>query len=242
MSKYTTELRYICETEFKLTKSEGYNSIENIIKTVAPKIFNFDFPIFDENYRLPLEIKILKHFYTREISEETVGLWKLRLNTKMNEIMPYYNQLYKSELLEFNPLYTHNLTRQHDIKGTSNSTENSSTKVTHDNTEDVTVNSTNMNLYSDTPQGGLSGLENETYLTNATKDTGIQSTHDTFLGEDDTTGNSTTNGNTTENYLETIVGYEGTDASELLMKYRKTFLNIDMQVIKDLDCLFFQLW
>ena len=99
MSKYTTEVRYICENYANQTESKGYNSVQNILDNSWDKVFDFDFPIFDENYREPLCKKILKHFYTREIGEETVGLWKLRLDDRMNEIMPYYNQLYESELI-----------------------------------------------------------------------------------------------------------------------------------------------
>lgn len=113
MSKYTTEVRFICETEAGYTESRGFNSVNDILAAAAPKVFNFDFPVFDESYRLPLEIKILRHYYTREISEETVGLWKLRLQDRLNIIMPYYNQLYKSELIEFNPMYDVDLTRDH---------------------------------------------------------------------------------------------------------------------------------
>ena len=113
MSKYTTEVRFICESAANLTESEGFNSIDTILSVAAPKIFNFDFPLFDENYRTPLEKKILRHFYTREISEETVGLWKLRLQDRLCMIMPYYNQLYSSELIKFNPLYDVDLTRDH---------------------------------------------------------------------------------------------------------------------------------
>ena len=31
MSKYTTELRYICETSASLTESKGYNDIQDIL-------------------------------------------------------------------------------------------------------------------------------------------------------------------------------------------------------------------
>ena len=37
-------------------------------------------------------------------------------------------------------------------------------------------------------------------------------------------------------------GYQGTSPSKLLEEYRKTFLNIDMQVIASIDKLFFGLW
>lgn len=100
MSKYTTEVRFICENAYN-NENSGFTSIDTILNTVAPKIFNFDFPIFDEQYRIPLETKILRTYYTREICEETVGLWKLRLQNKLCNIMPYYNQLYESAKLKF---------------------------------------------------------------------------------------------------------------------------------------------
>lgn len=103
MSKYTTQVRYICEQMAGLKESLAYHSVSDILKVAAPKIFNFQYPIFDESYREELEIKILRHYYTREICAETVGLWKLWLESKMNDIMPYYNQLYKSALLKFPP-------------------------------------------------------------------------------------------------------------------------------------------
>lgn len=103
MSKYTTEVRFICENSAGLSVSEGADNVDSVLDKCWNKVFNFDFPIFDENYRQVLCRKILKHYYTREIAHETVGRWKLALNAKLNEIMPYYNQLYKSELLEFNP-------------------------------------------------------------------------------------------------------------------------------------------
>lgn len=111
MSKYTTEVRFICESEAGLTESKGFNNIDSILTQAAPKIFNFDFPIFNEEYRLPLEKAILRHFYTREICEETVGLWKLRLYDKMNLIMPRYNKLFESELIEFDPMNDVDYTR-----------------------------------------------------------------------------------------------------------------------------------
>ena len=117
MSRYTTEVRFICENAAGYDESKGFNDIDEILTVAAPKVFNFDWPIFDENYRLPLEKKILRHNYTREICEETVGLWKLRLQDTLCNIMPYYNKLYESELLKFNPLYDVDMTTTH--KGSS---------------------------------------------------------------------------------------------------------------------------
>lgn len=186
MSKYTTELRYICETEAGLSESVGQTKIKDVIAKAIPKIFDFDFPIFDESYRNVLETKILKHYYTREIGLETYGLWKLKLDTKLNEIMPFYNQLYKSALLEFNPLYEvdYSKTGNRDTSGTRDNTENNiesydesndyndshNESITNSNDWTLTkgTTTTTTNYYSDTPQGAISNVIDGTYLTNAT--------------------------------------------------------------------------
>ena len=358
MSKYTTEVRYICESEAGLDESAGANRVDDIIANSRAKIFDFSYPIYDESYRNVLETKILKHYYTREIGLETVGLWKLKLNTKMNEIMPYYNQLYKSALLEFNPLWTDEYQTLHNRKidginernefstSSGNSSEitdgtisnyetsvnttkdketidqskNNNNVSTEENklkesgtsvndTRGTEVNagtsaSTNGNVsrdkYADTPQGALTDLEADKYLTNARKITndGSSTTNenntnvktgnengttshdstdnrnridlneekisgnnektsdssnvnssnnniDTTKTNTDSTDNSSVGVNTfnnIEDYLEYVKGRRGKDASELLLKYRKTFLNIDMQVIDDLEELFLHLW
>lgn len=104
MSKYTTEVRFICEELNNLEESSDYLDVYQIVANAAPQIFR-PYPIFDESYRAGLNQRILLHFYTREIGFETVGLWKLKLNQKLMEIMPYYNQLYESTRLEYNPLF-----------------------------------------------------------------------------------------------------------------------------------------
>jgi hypothetical protein len=156
MSKYTTELRFICEEKAGLKESVGYTNVKSTIEAARSNIFDFDYPFFtdDENvitahpelvdYKKNLEIKILKHYYTREIAAETYGLWHLWLDTKINEIMPYYNKLYLSELLEFNPLKDTNYTTEHsrETLGDSNTTDltaNDSTTLSNDSR--VTANS-----------------------------------------------------------------------------------------------------
>lgn len=211
MSMYTTELRYICESYAGLTESTGYNNVENIINKALPKIFDFNFPIFDEEYRTVLETKIVKHYYTREICEETVGLWKLRLNTKMNEIMPYYNKLYMAWSVDFNPLYDTDITTEHTL-------DNESTQTTTGKSTD---------RYSDTPQGSLQNIEDNTYLTNAT------------IVDNNASGTS----NSTDVYLEKITGKRGSMSySKMLDEYRESLINIDSMIIVDLKDLFFKLW
>lgn len=311
MSKYTTEVRFICESKSGLENSSGADNVDEVITGAWNKIFTSKAPFFDESYRSVLCQKILKHYYLREICCETVGIWKLWMNERLETIMPYYNQLYESELIKFEPLNDVNLTRKHDRtvdgteerngetsdtangtreitnNGTKNTTNNSTREVTGTNdtketgTSDTTTsaesNETKRDLYSDTPQGAITGLENEKYLTNARKitdnvtnsgseDTGTTRNIDNDYTENDTTNNTentTTNNtenmttndtktgtnkvtgtsNTTEDYLETLIGKQGSGTySKMLMEFRDTFLNIDMMVIDEFKDLFFGLW
>lgn len=253
MSKYTTEVRFICENSAGLSESEGADNVDSILDRCWNKVFNFDFPIFDENYRQILCRKILKHYYTREIAHETVGRWKLALNAKLNEIMPYYNQLYKSELLEFNPFYDVDLTRSREGNGTSNKTSNN-TEASRGESKNVssgsaTSNTDTMNRFSDTPQNSMDtqGIADSVPLTTVTKvdedNTTTNESTDMLASVDIKTGNGRENIINTDKYIETVKGKQGTENySSLLKKFRETFLNIDMMIIEDCSDCFFTLW
>ena len=239
MSNYTTEVRYICEAKAGLTESKGQNDVNSIIAASLSSIFNFDFPIFDEAYRSVLETKILKHYYTREIAFESVGLWQLKLDTRLNEIMPYYNQLYNSELLEFNPFHDVDYTFTHE--GERNDTGHSTDDYDSSVSSTGTGSSNAWDKFSDTPQGAVTGIQNDTYLTNARNATNSNSYSDSKTQSDDRTND--TRFNSLDEYVNTMVGKMGTTSySELLNKFRDTFLNIDMMVIEELRDLFFNLY
>lgn len=288
MSKYTTELRFVCETASGLDESKGYNDVNQVLEACHSKIFNFDYPIFDETYRPVLEKKILKHYYTREIGSETVGRWKLWLDARMNEIMPYYNLLYKSALLEFDPFKdadytksgnktldddrTHNDTTTHNTQDKTTGTVADNTNLKNVRTDNLTRNDADApkndhwDYYNDTPQGGLSGIQGNTYLTDVRHitDDGTGSTRvikDTGTQENQATGGNTRTYNTqnaktgtvgdtgtatidsTEEYAEHVLGkFPGTSYSKMLKEFRETFINIDMMIIRDLNDLFMMLW
>lgn len=286
MSKYTTELRYLIENNFDLGL-DGY-------------------PIFDENYRTVLNQKIINHYFFREIGMETAELFKRYLNTTMCEIMPYYNQLYKSELLEFNPFYNVDKTITGNknnnsvsnfignVSGNNEQTTDSTTNDTANGQQQTISNATaaaesvtnssgsgkntnkNKTVGSDTPQGFLSinSIKNETYATNAQMSEGESvneftvndtkaTSHNSENGTNtqttttesngkgqiktngktatDTTNNATTND--FEKYVNHVVGKsEGETYSEMLLKFRETFLNIDMLVIDELKTCFMMIY
>lgn len=283
MSKYTTELRFICEQLAGLDESKGYSSTTQIIETARPKIFSFPYPIFDESYKQVLETKIIKHFYTREIGAETFGLWQFWLNRTLNEIMPLYNKLYESELLEFNPFYDVDYHTEGDRSKEEDNTNTGTSARTRSSTgrqdidvetesdgtkaDDITAtkngSNTKWDYYSDTPQGSVQNIENNTYLTNARKNTDAysetdvtdadQTTHNEGTSNTDivTTSSETDNktdsnrfiGSSTGEYAEHVFGKRGVlTYSKMLEEFRNTFLNIDMMIIEELNPLFMNLW
>ncbi len=268
MSKYTTELRFICENYAGYDESTGLTNVDDVIEKSRSKVFDFDFPIFDESYRNVLENKIIMHYYTREIASETVGLWKFWLRTKMNEIMPYYNQLYRSATLEFNPFYDVDLTTdyqrvdngEHSNTGTmaenSNETGSSNNSSTSNTSNTDGEKNDHWEYFSETPEGGINGVANLNYLTTALhttddKDGSVSSSNTTSNSETEYENNGTVNRNTSdsgtiknvEDYLHHVKGKSGgASYSKLLDEYRKTFLNIDMLIINELKNLFIQLW
>lgn len=225
MSKYTTEVRYICEEAAGLAESVGEKDAYNVVQIAYPKIFSPDLTFHNETIKTRLLPKILLHYYTREIGFETAGLWKLKINQKLREILPYYNQLYASEELEYDPLKNVDNTHTHEgayednskvdnIKaktnletrdlttvddGSSSFEKEEITTLRHDKTverdndtvsrgDDTTSHivdhaADRWTLFSDTPQGGINGVQNgggvsasgtlsdNAYLTNATHET-----------------------------------------------------------------------
>lgn len=145
MSKYTTEVRYICEQKAGLQESAGFNNINSVLGSSWDKIFTTNWEIFDESYRKILCEKILRSYYTREICAETVGLWQLWLDSTLCEIMPMYNQLYKTTIYEFNPLYNTDMTTTF----TKTVTGNDSKTTTGNNSKWNDVSNYNKNTKTD---------------------------------------------------------------------------------------------
>lgn len=109
------------------------------IEYARPKIFDFDYPFFDENKKAEFETQFIKHFFMYDLGLETPALWEFRLDEVMNLIMPYYNQLYESTLLTIEPLrnYVMDETFTREVNDENNATNNIDTTAT--NTRDTTT-------------------------------------------------------------------------------------------------------
>ena len=120
------------------------HTVNEKIEYARKEIFSFDYPLYDESKKKEFETRFIKHFYTRSLGFETPYLWKFKVDEAFNLLLPYYNQLWESTLLSFEPLKNFFLeetfrgTRDTDNKGSNNL--DSSTSLTTDKTNTQTLN------------------------------------------------------------------------------------------------------
>ena len=207
MSKYTLELRYMYEDEnFKL--------------------FDFPYNLYDNDLKPWFEEKFYQHFMFYEIGFDTIGMFKQRLMSKLNDIYPYYKQLYETEIRSKNIDFMLNkdLKESYVRELTSNSNSNQESNVTSNSL------STAGQL---TPSLIANSQKIDKFMDSAQKDN--SSSNSTSIGE--------SNGNSREEYTLTSQGNIGiTSSAELLTKWRETLLNIDLMIFEECNDLFMQIF
>jgi hypothetical protein len=254
--------RYI---EAQSQYSQEHLTVDQKIDAALPRLFDFDFPIFDEDYRATLERNIVKRYYMREIGFETMALFKFYLNQWLNLNMPYYNQLYKSMRIEFDPMENVNYkdVRNKVNSGTKNTKSNATSDTDRDYTSDVTGTSNtdtkessennSRTIGDDTPQARLDNTTKYNSNVNTTNSNGeddTTETQDTTSKQTDSTKTNFTQDTTNdqehrdnEDYTFSRQGkMSSVTYSELLMKYRETFINVDKQIIDAMNVLFMGIW
>lgn len=198
MSKYTISIENICHALSGIQEDIlGFNSVDEIVNNSIAKIFKDDLIVWDKELFFQFERKFLIHNWNREICEETFGLWKVKLNNRLEELLPYYNELYKTATLEYNPLYNIDVHKNRNTTGdrTDKKDNTRTTDMTKATTGDGklttsgsdknvgTSDNTRTDYFSDTPQGNLQpwGFNNnqESYLTTARRVTDNGNTSDT---------------------------------------------------------------
>ena len=256
MSKYTTELRWPIEQALDL---KGLPHAESSWPTVYEMLGLSDYPIYDEGHRQELNDKIIRRYYFREIGFETLELFSWHVRSHMHEVMPYFNELYKTVGLIDNPLYTRDMSftetwdRDETEQGnTANdgTKSNTSNTTTHSDTNSSTTSS-DKNVFQDTPMNGLDtgAIQGMDYATNVTFDDGST----TGESEREDTSESTSSETTSDKGTSNRTGrYDGTrehresgydrPQAETLLTYRKAILNIDLDVVDSLNVLFMGLW
>lgn len=157
----------------------------------------------------------------REIGYETPQLFVFALNRKMKEIMPKYNEMYKT------------LTFTYDVEHNINMNETFTHSVTDTNNNTATITDSSNNYQSVLPNQKITKADVEAgaYISEAD------------IADGSTTNQSNGGGTRTETYTKTQLGRTPsfTFGTELKM-YRDNILNIDMDIINELENLFICLW
>lgn len=227
MSKYTTMLRWIVEQE---QEKVPFDSDIRYTDDTYRKIGLDEYPLFDENYRSTLNNKIIDHFFFREIGFETCAQFAWYMRRTMNEIMPYFNEMYLAQMKIDDPLndFARNWKESWDVN-----VENTGTV---DNVSSGTSN--NANVFQDTP---MSLLDNTTSPTIQGLDYATNVTYDNGGTTDESTRTLDTDKHDHGYRQHEEVGRNKSQA-ELMKQYLDMFVNIDLKVIERLEDLFLGLW
>lgn len=228
MSKYTTELRYICESLSGLYPPKTYTAPLDYCREAAKKIFDDDvienFTDAGHGDALP---NILMHFYTREIGYEVYGLFKVNLNRLLRENWYEYALLYESADLKISAINDVDYTREFAGKNKGSSESTSTAKGNGVNT--------NVQRFSDTPQGELDGAMTNKYLSSVSLADNTTDSENTSVSETANAGETTS--------TERIKGKQGSKTyAEMIRDYRKAIYNVTMRIINDCEPLFMQIW
>ena len=198
MATYTMPLKTIIEQP---TQYRDDLTLKQRLEVGRVNFFkDIDYPIFNENYRSEFETKFIRYFYNKEIGFETESLFKFELETWLQINMPYYNQLFESELLEYDPLTNIAMQFDQDLK------QDTTLDTTKDSQEDSTSNSvtqssfehdTQRDIKTDTTTDVIGNVKTQSD-TDTTRDvTGRSETNTTqdsnTISKTDTTSNSDTN-------------------------------------------------
>ena len=204
MSKYTMELN-------QLVNALDFN------------LFDFDYNLYDNELKSAFEKKFIDHFYFYEIGSTPIARFKKALQIKLNDIFPYYKQLYQTELrsAEIDFMLNKDLKEQYTRELTGNSSVNQSSTSSS--------NDTSLNINNDAPQNKIDDLDK--YMTSASKNTDNSTMN--------SNGTNTAENNSTETYSLLSQGNIGvTSSAELLEKWRNVLINIDQMIFEECNDLF----
>lgn len=243
MSKYTTELRFVIASLAGYDEPPKESETTDIIEKARPILFNFEYPssYLTEDEKIQLEKHIILHYMYNEIGFETIGQFKNRLRSKMWDIMPRYNELYRTNHLDFeifNDVYSH--TKSHGETTNANSNVKSGSETSKGSSKGESTNTGDtINLSSDTPQSAVDISSND-YVSAISKNIDNTKNNSSSSSENSHVYNNVmdrADGSSVSDFETTTTSSNGGNI-EKLMKYRDSILNIEYDIIRDLRKLF----
>ena len=230
---------------------------EMINNPVINGVFTFDYPFYNDNIEDKKEFEELfeKYFYFREIGFETPDRFKMKLESKLKLIMPYYRQLALTEwnkvktveLMMNSKNLTETTTHEQTLSGTSTNSGTSTSSINQ------STNGSNNSTLSQSSkesrlENGVSSVSlSDGYLTGVSESS--QTTTDTISNNGTQSGTSeeqaTTNTNQTITDTTTFTskGDIGIQTpAYAIAEWRKVIINLNEQIIKECEDLFMKIY
>ena len=220
-------------------------------------VFTFDYPFYNDNMEDKKEFEelFLKYYYFREIGFETPNRFKMKLESKLKLIMPYYRQLALTEWDKVKSIEqmmtSKNLkettTHEQSIKGNS-TVDNHSTGSVNQSSEG-TINGTSNDLTKQSSlSDGVSSVSLEHgYLTGTAQSNGESQQTSTTAGTQSQTSTDQSNANNEQTLSETTTFHSTGDIgiqtpAYAITEWRKVIININEQIIKECEDLFMKIY
>ena len=244
MSKYTIQLRYVCDM-FKRETVESWFSSYNLNDYLT----NEEISIITERgtwSKDRLAHKIVNHYYMKEIGFDTPALFREYAKIFMEEIMEEYLPLIYSASIYYDPLINVNYTEEYTRTIDNDKTNKGTIGNIGTNTSNSTANATGLNINSDTPQGQI----NKSSILAGHYASSTEGSESSSSGTDTTNINNTQTNNlnmtddTEENYNKHVIGNSGVSATsqKMIEQYRNNIRAIDKEIIEKLNELFMGLY
>lgn len=237
-NKYTKEELYNLQNSSELYL-ETCDPVK-IIRSVRSKFFNFHYDLYDAEHKKELETKILFYFFDYEIGEETYGKFRINFIRTFQELLPYYNKLYKAHSKEFD--FDVNVNMKEELQGTgSNTAQNNTTNTLHStDTDTQNIDYEERLRKSDTPQNQLENVEDGKYISEYNYNNNETATTKENELDSENNANSTSSGTTNTQSTRKMKGTNTKGSvSKMLKEYIEVIQNVDMLFIEQLKSCFF---
>lgn len=207
---------------------ENKTSIRDLCKEARLTIFDFSYPLSDKINKEDFECMILNHFITRRIGFTVYTPWRIALETKLNEIMPFYNKMF--DLLDGWDIFEDGETTERIVED-SRITENHTSTETNSNSSSEGYNE---KTTSDTPQNELDDIRNNKYADD------FEHSNNNASSQDNSNSSGSSNTNDRGNLKETTKRSPA-DKMKLYSEFLENKNHIYSLIFSELNSLFYGL-
>lgn len=240
----TTSIGFLLAYYGGVNMYAGENTGFDLVEKYYSKLFNFDFPFYVENEKIKVEFeKYLCYTYFNEsIGFETPEAWKFAFKQKMLEIIPYYKELYRTTLFEYEPLINRVFTSSDNVNetGITDYTSSGNTAGKSENSTNANGSSTSdsQNITSDAPQINFSQNDYASGMTRGQNRNSIENSERKTTTDSGTSSRVSKNINDKSRTLKhEEKGFSGSYQDEI-KKIRENILNINKMICDECYDLF----